>query len=134
MLLASLLLPHGSEHYLFRAAVLSIVLTLAIGPNAELLCKAWCHPQANAANECRHEEPANSASVAGDNGCDHVGLNVGAFLREEIPPGGHSSGVAHAVVVPRYQLARLTTDARPAHEPGREWSLEKRPLSTALRI
>jgi hypothetical protein len=117
-----------------QAVVLSIVLTLAVGPNAELLCKASCHPHAAAASECHHGESTNSPGVAGDNNCDHVVLSVGAFLREEVLPGGRSPNVDHAVVVSRYQLAQLATDARPGREPGREWSLEKRPLATALRI
>ena len=119
---------------MFRAALLSVVLSLAVGPNAELLCKARCHPQAAASAECHHAESTNSAGMAGDNNCDHVVLSVGTFLREEFRPGRPSLNAGHAVVVPRYQLAHLTTDARPGQQAGREWSLEKRPLPTALRI
>ena len=107
----------------FEASVLSIVLTLAGGPNASLLCGTWCDPHAAAASGCHYEDPAISPSMAGDDCCDHVVLNVAAFLQED-----------HAIPVPRYRLAHSTTDARPGNDTAREWSLEKRPLSTALRL
>jgi hypothetical protein len=117
----------------FRTAVLSIVLTLAIGPNAELLCAAWCHPQSRAAIECHHEHTTTFPGVAGDDSCEHLVLSVGAFL-PEFRPEATSPNVGHAVAEPRYQLALPTTEAEPTREPGRTGSLENRPLSTALRI
>jgi len=118
----------------FRAAVLSIVLTLAVGPNATLLCRTWCDPQAAAASVCRHEAPATSPSVAGDDSCDNMVLSAAAFLRKDVRRGVSAPDAAHAVLVPRYQLAQSTTDASRRHEPGREWPLDKRPLPTVLRI
>jgi hypothetical protein len=112
--------------------VFSIVLTLAVGQDATLLCRVWCNPQAAAASGCHHEESINPPTVAGDS-CDYV-LGVGAFIREEAGRTVAAPDVAHAIVVPRYQIAQLTADARPDWEPGREWWLAKRPLSTALRI
>lgn len=122
-----------SERHVVRAFVLSIVLTLAGGPNASLLCRTWCDPQAAAASGCRHEDPATSPSVAGDDSCDKVVLSA-AFLREDVRRGASAPDADDAVLVPRCQLAHSTTDARPRQEPGREWSLDHRPLSTALRI
>ena len=122
-----------NEHHVFRAAVLSIVLTLAIGPNAELLCAAWCHPQSHAAIECHHEHPTTFPGVAGDDNCEHLVVSVGAFL-PEFRPEATSPVVDHAVAEPRYRLAPPTMEAQPAREPGRQGSLENRPLSTALRI
>ena len=72
---------------MFRAAVLSIVLTLAVGPNASLLCGTWCDPQAVAARGCHDEDPVTPPSVAGDGSCDHVVLSVAAFLREDVRRG-----------------------------------------------
>ena len=129
--LASFLLPCSGEHHVFRAAVLSIVLTLAVGQNATLLCRAWCDLHAAAASGCHHEASASSAIVAGRNSCDDAVLGAGAFLREE---GGRvvAAPIAvHATFVPRHLLARLTTDVRRGPESGRGWS--QRPLST-LRI
>ena len=119
---------------MFRAIVLSIALTLAVGPNAELLCNVLCHSETAAANECDHEESTNSPGVAGDNSCDRVVLSVGAFLREDVRRGVSAPDADYAIFVPRYQLAPSTTDTRPRHELGREWWLEQRPLATALRI
>jgi hypothetical protein len=119
----------------FRAAAISIVLTLAIGPNAQLLCKAWCHPQAaRSASECHHKNSSTTPSVASDESCDKAVGGPTAMLREGGWRGVPSPHANQAIPVPRYQLVRLTIDARPGHEPWREWSLEKRPLATALRI
>ena len=119
---------------MFGAVVLSIVLTLAVGLNASLLCRAGCDPQAAVASGCHHDDSTTSPSLAGDNSCDNVVLGAAAFLREDVRRGVASQDADHAVLVPRYQLAHSTTDTRPNQETGREWSLEERPLSTALRI
>ena len=117
---------------MFRAALVSIVLTLAVGQDATLLCSVWCHPQSAAASGCRHEGSSLSPVVTGDSSCDRE-LGAGAFLREEAGLVG-AAIVAHAIVVPRYQIAQLTTVARPGWATGREWALATRPLSTALRL
>jgi len=72
--------------------------------------------------------------VAYENGCHHVVFSAGVFLLEEERSGGAEPDVGHAIVVPRYQLTLLATHARSGHEPRREWPLERRPLSTTLRI
>lgn len=160
MSLASLLLLWGTEYHVFRAVVLSIVATLAIGPNAALLCSAWCHPQAAAPSTSHHCEPpatasgashhgepsaASSAShhakpsagssVAGDESCDNCNNAVGAapFVREDLRTASVPE-VDHAVLALRHQLAHLMIDARPGQEPGGEGSLEARRLPGILRI
>lgn len=118
---------------MFRADVLSIVLALAMGPNAQLLCGTWCDPQA-AGGGCHDEDPVTSPSVAGDDGCDHVVLSPAAFLREGVRRGVSAPGADHDLGVLRYQLALSTPAALPGNDTARTWPLGKRPLSTALRI
>lgn len=127
------LASYRTDHPMFGAAVLFIALTLAVGPNAALLCSAWCHPQSAAATGCHHEDPGTTPSIAADESCDD-GVLSAAFLREELRRNVSAQGVVHATLVPRYQLAHSTTDPGYRHEPWREWSLEKRSLATALRI
>ena len=145
---------------MFQAVVLSIVATLAVGPNAALLCAAWCHPSAAASSAphhggpstasrpshhgepsaassaSHHGNPSAGSSVAGDDTCDSCDNAVGAaqFLREDLRRNVSAPDVDPAVLIPRHQLAHSTIDARPGQEPGREWSLEERPLPTILRI
>ena len=134
--LAFFLLTDGTEHRVFRAAVLSIVLTLAVGPNASLLCRTWCgDQQAAAASGCHHEAPATSPSVAGEDCCDSAVLGIAALLLKDERLSVSSPDGGHAILVLRYQqLALSPTDARRGDEPGRAWSLERRPLPTVLRI
>ena len=63
----------GGEYPVFRAALFSIVLTLAVGQNAGLLCKVWCYPH-DATAGCRQQEPTTSPSVSGDDYCNNVAL------------------------------------------------------------
>jgi hypothetical protein len=109
------------------------VLTLAVGQDATLLCRIWCNPQSAAASGCHYEGSSISPVVAGDSGCDRE-LGAGVFLREETGRLVGAAVVAHAIVVPRYQIAQLTTVARAGWATEREWALATRPLSTALRL
>jgi hypothetical protein len=56
------------------------------------------------------------------------------FVREDVRRNVSALDGVHAVLAAGHQLAHSTIDARPGQEPGREWSLEARPLLTALRI
>jgi hypothetical protein len=117
----------------FRAAVLPIVLTLAVAPNSSLLCRAFCRVTAAAESACHHGSPATSPSIAGDDSCDDLVLSA-AFLREEVRAAVSAPKGDDAVPVLRYQLGRTAPVAGPGREPGREWSVERRPLPTVLRL
>lgn len=134
MSLASFLPSHGIEHHVFRATVLPIVLTLAVSSNATLLCSTWCDARAAAvASECQHEDPANAPTVADDDSCNRMVIITAAFLPEEVRRDVSAPNAEHAILVPHHSLYS-TTVTRPGHEAEREWSLEKRPATTALRI
>ena len=119
---------------MFRAALVSIVFSLALGQNVALLCRSWCDAQATAASECHHKNSSTMPRVAGDEDCGKLAVAATAVLREDVRRDVSSQDTNQAIPAPRYQLARLTIDARPGQEPWCAWSLEKRPLSTALRI
>jgi len=129
---ASFLQSYGTEHHLIRATVLSIVLALAVGPNASLLCRTLCDPKAAAMDGCHQEAAATSSSIAADDGCADVSDSA-ALLREDVRGDGSRDGDL-AVPLLRHHFQRSATDARHGQEPGREWSLEKRPHSIALRV
>jgi hypothetical protein len=119
--------------HLFRAAALSIVLTLAVGQNAAL-CKVWCFPQEAAATGCQHNDAATSASMTHNDVCNHVRLGVIAFVSEDVRRDTSAPNVLHMVSVPRFRLAPLPADIRSGHEPGQQTLLEAQPLVTPLRI
>lgn len=86
------------------------------------------------ASGCHHEySGSTSPAVAGDTSCDHVAPGDSPFLKEDSlrtpAPGGD-----YTIEVPRSGFDASTVDARTDGEPGQLWSLEKRPLVTALRI
>ena len=109
--------------------------TLAVGPNASLLCKVWCDQHAPAAKGCHHGDSSSTLPhMASSTTCDHVAPGVSACLREDGPRTASAPTGDHAIEVPRYRLAASTVDARPDHSPEHEWGREKRPLMTALRL
>ena len=121
---------------MFRTAVLWIVVTLTVGQNAALLCSTWCEAHAPAASACHHSDPAPSTGVsAGDDCCKAVlSTSTTMFLREDVRRGVSPAVSVYAIPVVRSQPAHSTIDARPGQSPGRDWSLEKRPRPTALRL
>jgi hypothetical protein len=118
---------------MLRAAALSIVLTLAIGPNASLLCRVVCDPQAEA-TECDHKGSAMSASVSGDNCCHDAAPSVAEFLPKKDVRRDVSFANGHATPQFASELAQPAVEARPGDKPGREWPIDTQRLTTTLRL
>ena len=119
---------------MFRAALLSIVLTLAIGPNASLLCRAACDQPKAAGSGCDHKGPVTSASVAGDNCCDEALLGVAEFLAKDVRSDVSFANAHRATPQFASELVRPAVDARPGDKPGREWPIDQQRLKTTLRL
>ena len=134
---AALALGEG-EHHVFRTALFSIVLTLAVGQNARLFCEAWCHDGTSAV--CPHQDSTTSPdstasqSVSADDNCGSAFVGALAFVREDARRTAAAPDAQNALVVPRFQLAPSPTDLRSSFESGRRLPLEERPLVTTLRI
>jgi hypothetical protein len=126
-----LALPSG-EYHVFRAALFSIVLALAAGQNASLLCQVWCHDAMSAG--CPHQDSTTSPSVSAGDSCSSAVVGAVAFVREDARRTAAAPDAQNALVVPRLRLAPSTTDLRPGFESGRRLPLEERPLVIALRI
>ena len=116
----------------FRAAILSIVLTLAAGQNIGLLCHLWCPPDAATASGCEHQT-STSPSLTPYEGCNQAVGDATAIAREE---GRRTAAplVQSAAVVPLFALAAPVLDARLAYPPDGRRLLDARPLVLALRI
>ena len=122
----------GGEHHVFRAALFSIVLTLAFGQNASLLCKVWC-PDTTSAG-CPHQDSTTSPSVSAHDNCSSdVGAAV-AFVREDARRTAAAPDAQNALAVPRFLLVHAHTDLGSGFESGRRLLFEERPLVIALRI
>jgi hypothetical protein len=122
----------GGEHPVFRAVLFSIVLTLAVGQNASLLCKVWCPDTTSAV--CQHQDSTTSPSVSAHDNCRSAVLGVVAFVREDARRTAAAPDAENALVVPRFRLAPSPTSLRSGFEAGRRQLLEERPLILALRI
>ena len=122
----------GGEYRVFRAALFSTVLTLAVGQNADLLCKVWCHDATSAG--CPHKGSTTSPGVSAEDSCRSDVLGAVAFVREDARSTAAAPDAQNAVVVPRFRLPASPTDVRSGCESGRRLPLEERPLIFALRI
>ena len=143
-----------------RTLALSIVLTLAVGPNTALLCRVWCHPSTTGSGASHHGMPAAAPSthhhgepvassaagyrnaavssvMTGGNtcpDCGKAGFGAVQFLREDGRRSVSALDSLQTILVHRYQFAPSTIPSRPQHEPWRQWSLEERQLPTVLRV
>jgi hypothetical protein len=120
----------------FRTTALWIVMTLAAGQNAALLCSTWCDAHAPAASACHHPDPTPSTNVGADDDCCKAVLSTSTttFLLEDVRLGVSRADSAYAIPAVGYLPAHSTIDAGPGQSSGRDWSLEQRPLPTALRL
>lgn len=132
-MVACFLRARRSEHHVFRSAILSLILTLALGPTSALLCHAWCDSHQATASECHHKAPATHPTAAGQDTCNTAVLSA-AFLPENTQDGAFSPYDGHPVPVLQYQLTSPTTQAHPGDDTTRAWSCDGRPLSIALRL
>jgi hypothetical protein len=118
---------YDGEHHVFRAAFLSIVLTLAVGQDTSLLCEVWCRDVAPAG--CPHQSSTTSPGVSADDSCASGFVGAVAFVREDT-----RRTAQNALVVSRFRLAPPPLELRPGFESGHRRPLEERPLLIALRI
>jgi hypothetical protein len=117
----------------FRAAVVSIVLTLVAGPNASLLCVVWCHPQAATAGPCEHPTPTSTPSITSNDSCPDVTVASTAVVREDLRRGV-SAPDPQAVDSAPFQFAPPPRVRASADEAARLVRLDARPLVLALRV
>ena len=116
---------------MFRAALFSIVLTLAVGPSAGLLCKVWCHDGTSAG--CARQDSTTSPSVNADDTCRSAILGAVAFVREDARRTAAAPDAQNALAVPRFRLALSHTDLSSGFE-SRRLLFQERPLVIALRV
>ena len=117
---------------MFRATLFSIVLTLAFGQNASLLCKVWCPDPSS--GQCPHQDSTTSPSVSAHDNCrSDVGEAV-ALVREDARRTAAAPDTQNALATPRFLLTLSLTDLGSGFESRQRLLLEQRPLVVALRI
>lgn len=119
---------------MFRAAIVSIVLTLIVGPNTALLCSVWCHPEEATTSTCQHQNATTSPRVTGQARCGAPPANATAFVRQEARRGSPTNDAQYVFVVGALRFAFLLTDASQADGASRSLSAEGPPRLIALRI
>jgi hypothetical protein len=116
----------------FRAALVSIVLALTLGPNATLLCRVWCQPQERANSTCEHH-PSSAPSVTGNESCTPI-EGITPFVRESGRGGSSASDGQPSVVIAPFHPSLSLSAPAPANAHSHALPQDVRPLVVALRI
>jgi hypothetical protein len=116
----------------FRAALFSIVLTLATGQNAALFCGVWCHSDEKMAGTCEHSTAMNAAAgIDAIDRCPTTGNTI-VFVGDDARRSFSTPDANGAVPVPVFTVMRPSGAVSISEPSGR--LLESRPLVLALRI
>jgi hypothetical protein len=126
--------PYLGERSVFRAAVLSIVLTLAIGPHASLLCSVWCHPDEVKTSACQHQDSTTSPRMTGEDSCQTAPASPTAFVREDAKRGSPTPISQQAVAIPPFRLGPPPTHTLGAYEAAAALGAVASPLLIPLRL
>lgn len=118
---------------MFRAALLSIVLTLTVGQDAALICAIWCHWGAGMAGECEHQTETASPGIIANDDCTVSGYAI-VFVREDARRSTSAPTVQSGVLVPQFALTPPASGGLAGNEAAGRRVLESRPLVLALRI
>ena len=118
---------------MFRAALLSIVLTLAVGQDAALLCGVWCHSGGGIAGACEHQTEATSPGIISNDDCTVSG-NAIVAVREDARRGTSAPTVHSGDLVPPFALRLPASSRHSGYDSAGRRLLDLRPLVLALRI
>lgn len=116
-----------------RALVHSLVLIVAIGPSTATLCRVVCDRHSGTV-ACIHEHQHAAARISSGDECADAGISFTAFIREDARRGAPASHEDVLIAAARFPVPPLTASLTIAEQPWNGWSLDSRPLSTALRI
>ena len=119
---------------MYLTALRAIVLTLALGPTAILLCSPRCDTQRVAAVVCHDEDASPSLRLTGSDACNSMVPDVAASLPEEVRRGVSASGGADALPVAPYQPASANSGTRLRNAAAGQSPFCSRHLSLVLRI
>jgi hypothetical protein len=125
---------YSAESVVLRAAVLPIVLTMALGPNAAALCTVWCHPQETQSSACQHQEATASPRVTREDSCRTLPAAATALVREEAKRGTSMAGVPQVVSVSAFLFAPPSSDTAWASGASTSRVVVRPALLIALRI
>lgn len=117
---------------MLRAVVLSIVLTLAIGPNAALLCSVRCHPNEVDTSACQHRDPT-SRQVTGVDGCRVAPVSAAIFVRDG-KAGSPRGGTQQPILIAAYRFTPMASDASRTCDTHTSFAVGGPPPRIALRL
>ena len=119
---------------MFRSTVFAIVLSLAVGPAARLICEAGCGPRVAEASGCRQSHHGPATTVAGIDACGTRPVLAVTSVRDDTRRLVAPPDERHAVLgTAGYIAARgVSHDIRSFRRDGPP--VQRRPLTPALRI
>jgi hypothetical protein len=117
----------------FRAVLLSIVLTLAAGQNGALWCDVWCLAGEVTGSACEHQTTTASPRLDVDDNCTFSG-HANVFVSEDARRSTSTPTAQSAVCVPQFAFTPPSSVSLSGHEATGRQLLDLRPIVLALRI
>jgi hypothetical protein len=115
---------------MFRAAMVTVLLTLAIGQNSRLLCRVWCDSHLDSSTACAHERLTQTAII--DATCAALD-EIAEFIREDKRRGCTALDSVPVLAAAGFQLPRPAARAYTGFETARALR-SAAPLLIALRV
>ena len=100
---------------MFRSAALFIVLTLALGPTAGLVCQVSCDRHEVATTGCHQDQSLKSVTVTARDSCCEATVSIlVAFVREDARRRVSAPATQHVDVVSNVEFTPSIVDRPPA--------------------
>ena len=94
---------------MIRAAILSIVLTLATGPSVARFCAVWCQPAQDRASSCDHQDNSTAPRLAAVDNCAPLAVATTALNRGDTRREVLTDTLQTLGAVPRFHVAPSST-------------------------
>jgi hypothetical protein len=117
---------------MFRAALIAVLLTLAIGQNSRLLCRVWCDSHIVSTPPCTHETTPDGTIVI-DASCDVAVEETTAFIREDRRRGSSAIDRLTLLTIAGFQLPSPAAHVHPRLATARALRSAAPPI-VALRV
>lgn len=124
----------AAEEQVLRAAVIAVVLVLATGQSAAVLCAGWCRPGQSAAPACDHALRSTTARLSEADTCSALAFGFPAFVREDVRRPEFAPDAPPAIVTPQLLVHAPSIVRRSGHDSGEFSLFGARPLVLTLRL
>src|SRR5688572_17642138 len=113
---------------MLRAGLVSIVLTLSVGPYGSLLCHTWCGFESPVTSACPHQDASTPFPVITSTVTCAIPAPTPLFVSENVRPSVDKAGTQQIAAVSHLELVALAMSGGHEDTPPPRYALEPLPL------